>query len=250
MTVMAGSKKNRDGKRAFRRAAIRAALVTMLAAALVVTVAARSSRAQNAAGPGRSDSSQSESGPPALSRSLPSLGDLNRVDTARIENYLNSLRTLSGEFLQVGPDGSLSEGRIWLSRPGRLRFEYSPPTPILVVADGTSLIFQDRELGQIDRVPLGFAPLGVLTDDEVHLENDLEVRSFERAGGPLGLLRVTVVDPDRPKEGSVTLVFSQGPLTLRQWLVRDARDLVTTVTLRNVQTNQPVNPNLFVFHEP
>lgn len=250
MIVMTGSKKNRDGKRMFRRATIRAALVTMLAAALVATVAARSSRAQNAAGPGRSDSGQSESGPPVLSRSLPSLGDLNRADTARIENYLNGLRTLSGEFLQVGPDGSLSEGRIWLSRPGRLRFEYSPPTPILVVADGTSLIFQDRELGQIDRVPLGFAPLGVLTDDEVHLEDDLEVRSFERAGGPLGLLRVTVVDPDRPKEGSVTLVFSQGPLTLRQWLVRDARGLMTTVTLRNVQTNQPVNPNLFVFQEP
>jgi outer membrane lipoprotein-sorting protein len=182
--------------------------------------------------------------PPLPSLALPSLGDLNRADTARIETYLNSLRTLSGEFLQVGPDGSLAEGRIWLSRPGRLRFEYAPPTPILVVADGTSLIFHDKELGQVDRVPLGFAPLGVLTDDEVHLEGDLEVLAIERAGG---LLRITLVDEDRPKEGSVTLVFGQSPLNLRQWQVRDARGLITTVTLRNVETNQPVNPSLFVF---
>ena len=175
------------------------------------------------------------------------LTDQDRADVARIEAYLNGFHTMSGRFLQVGPDGLSSEGKVWLSRPGRMRFEYDPPVPILVVGDGTFVIFHDKELGQIDRIPLGATPLAFILRDEVKLSGGLSVDKVERQRG---VLRVTLFDTARPKEGRLTLTFSDGPLTLRQWQVIDAQGKATNITLNDVALNETLPGRLFVFIDP
>lgn len=190
---------------------------------------------------------KTDAGPAFAQQSENAAPEISLTELGRIEAYLNSTRTLSGDFTQVGPDGAVTEGRVWLDRPGRLRFEYTPPTPILVVADGSTLYFLDRELGQVDRIPIGFTPLGVLTDDQVDLEDGVKIRKLERKGG---LVHLVVADADRPYEGELTLIFDQAPINLRQWLVQDSQGLITSVTLRNMVANKPLNPLLFVFQEP
>ena len=180
---------------------------------------------------------------PALA--APSAADL--ADIARVEEYLNSVTSLKAKFLQVGPDGALSEGQVWLRRPGRLRFEYSAPTPVLVVADGLFLVFADTELGQVDRIPLASTPIAVLVDEPVRLSGAVIVSAVER---DLGLLRVTLHDKARPREGRITLVFADGPLELRQWQVIDARDQITSVSLSEVETNLALESGLFVVADP
>lgn len=173
------------------------------------------------------------------------LTDRDKADIARVEAYMNGVRTMNGRFLQIAPDGQSTEGRFWLSRPGRLRFEYDAPVPVLVVGDGTFLIFHDRELNQTDRVPIGSTPIGVLVRDEVKLSGDLTVESVERQ---TGILRVTVFDTARPREGKLTMSFDDGPqLALRQWRVLDARGQSTNVTLSAIEVNQPLAGRLFVF---
>jgi outer membrane lipoprotein-sorting protein len=175
------------------------------------------------------------------------LNEADRADLARAEAYLNDMKTISGKFVQVAPDGSLSEGRMWLSRPGRLRFEYAPPTPILVVADGIFIVYHDMELGQVDRVPIDATPLSVLLSEKVKLSDEVTVRAVQR--GP-GTLRIALYATKRPEDGEIVLVFGDKPLQLRQWQIVDARGGTTTVTLSQLEFNQPLVNRLFVFTDP
>ena len=186
------------------------------------------------------------SGLAATATALPPLSDQDKADVARVEAYLNSFKTMTGNFLQVAPDGSLSDGKLYLRRPGRLRFEYAPPSPVLVVADGVWVIFHDKQLGQTDRVPLGSTPLATLVQDDIKLNGRVRVRGVQRSPGAL---RITMFDSDKPEEGRLVLVFSDKPLELRQWQVTDAQAQITTLTISNVELNQPLSANLFAFGE-
>jgi outer membrane lipoprotein-sorting protein len=180
------------------------------------------------------------------------LSDQDKADIARVENYVNGITTITGRFLQAAPDGSVSDGRMWLSRPGKLRFEYNPPPELLVVADGIFIIVYDRELSQVDRVPIATTPIAALVNQPFRLSGDVTVTSVKRAPG---LLRLTLTAAGPAKEnlgehGELTLVFTDGPLVLRQWEVTDARGGVTKVSLSELEFNQPLLNRLFVFIDP
>ena len=166
---------------------------------------------------------------------------------AAVERYFNGIATLKADFVQIGPDGGLAEGVLHLRRPGRLRVEYAPPVPVLIVGDGLLLHYHDKELGQINDWFIYDTPLGALTREVVRFGEDLVVTAFaERAGH----VEVTVVQSGDSGAGSLTLIFGTDPLVLRQWRVTDAQGLVTTVALRGLETNIALRPRLFVFDDP
>ncbi len=168
-------------------------------------------------------------------------------DLARISNYLNGVTTLEGNFVQIGHDGELSEGLFYMRRPGRIRFEYQPPNPTLVVADGVWVGVYDKRLNSLDRVPLKSTPLYILLRKRVDLRKEGAIRSIERSPG---LMRVTAIDPDEPDQGSITMVFAENPLELRQWIVIDPQGLTTTVALSEMRSNVTLDPNLFFIEDP
>jgi len=165
----------------------------------------------------------------------------------QVESYLNSIKTLSARFLQVDSDGNVTKGRFYLRRPGRLRFEYDDPSPLLIVADGIWLILHDRELGQVSRYPLFETPLGALVDEPVNLREKVEVVRVEQA---LGVLRIMVVDRANPDDGWIDITFTEPPLILRQWKVRDAQGSTIELSLTDIRVNQNLDPNLFFFEDP
>jgi outer membrane lipoprotein-sorting protein len=173
--------------------------------------------------------------------------DRDRADLARIEAYLNSIVSLKARFLQVAPNGATSEGQAWLNRPGRLRFQYDPPSPLLLVAGHGLVVFHDAQLNQTSNIPLSRTPLGILLADHVALSGDVTVTGIQRLPGQIG---VTLVRTANPTEGSLTLFFSENPLTLRQWSVLDAQRHETRVTLYNVELGGKFDPKLFEYVDP
>lgn len=166
---------------------------------------------------------------------------------ARIETYLNGLRSLKAKFIQIAPDGGLASGTAWLSRPGRMRFEYFPPTPFLLVAGNGLLVFHDGKLNQTTNILLGQTPLGILLADNVKLSGDLTVLGLRREPG---MLEVRVTRTASPGDGSLSLVFADAPLALRQWTVLDAQRHETRVTLSNVELGGNFDSKLFQFVDP
>lgn len=175
------------------------------------------------------------------------LSERDRADLARVEAYLNAMTTLRARFLQIAQTGAAAEGTAWISRPGRMRFEYDPPEPLLLVADAGQFLMYDRELRAPTTVPVGSTPLGILLRREVRLSGDVTVTAVERTGG---FLRVTLFRTSEPAEGRLTLVFKPDPLELRQWAVVDPQRRETRVSLSRIETGMRLPAGLFQFNDP
>jgi outer membrane lipoprotein-sorting protein len=175
------------------------------------------------------------------------LSDQDRADVARVENYLNEIRTLSARFMQVSDTGGTAEGKLFLSRPGKLRLEYDPPVPILMVANSGFLIHYDKQLKAVTHLPIDSTPAGLLVRERIVLSGDVTVSAVER--GP-GSLRVSLLQSKDPQAGKITLVFGERPFALSNWQVVDAQGNVTRVALLEPRVGVPLDPALFRFTDP
>jgi outer membrane lipoprotein-sorting protein len=182
---------------------------------------------------------------PALVPLAPTAQD--RADIARVEAYLGSLHSLKARFLQLDAVGRTSEGTAWISRPGRMRFQYDPPSPFLLVANHGEVIFQDKQLKQVSRLPLSSTPLGILLASNVHLSGKVTVTGIIRQPGQL---QVSMIRTGSPGDGTLTLIFADNPLALRQWSVVDAQQNETRVSLFDVERGGSFDPKLFEFIDP
>ena len=160
------------------------------------------------------------------------------------ERYLNRIKTMRARFVQVASNGSYAEGLVTVRRPGRMRFEYDPPHPVLLIADGVNLLYYDKELKQATFIPLWETPLWFLLRNKVELSGDVRVTDVARADGAL---RMTLREGDDSENGAVTLVFSDRPFALRKWEVTDAQGISTTVSLLNPDFDVAVKDEVFEY---
>lgn len=171
----------------------------------------------------------------------------DRAAVQQVEAYLNTLRTLRARFLQVAQNGASAQGTALISRPGRMRFDYDPPEPLLLVASGGQLLLYDRELRQPSAVPASSTPLGLLLTPEIRLSGNITVVGTDRTGG---FLRIGLHRTGARAEGVLTLAFAEQPMELRQWAVLDAQARETRVTLYEIETGIPLDNRLFDFNDP
>ncbi len=164
-----------------------------------------------------------------------------------IQGYLNDLTTVSGRFIQSNADGSYVEGDFFMERPGRMRFEYDDPVPFLLVADGSDFIYVDRKLEQVTYLPLSQTPAYFLLREQFSFDDGLTLTGFRHEAG---LYRLEVIQEDEPDSGSITLTFTDRPLSLRQWTVLDAQGAATRVTLVQPRFGVPLQRDLFRFVNP
>lgn len=166
----------------------------------------------------------------------------DQADLHRLETYLDGVKTLKAQFEQTNQDGSLADGTVYLSRPGRMRFEYAPPAQILIVSNGDYVAVDDLDLKQVQFYPVDATPVWFLLRESIKLSGDVTVSRVER--GPK-TLRVTCVQTKDANAGSITLVFSDDPLSLRQWTVVDAQGHSTSVALVDPELGGTFDPALF-----
>lgn len=175
------------------------------------------------------------------------LSERDRADVARAEAYLDSIRTLSARFVQVGPDGSVAEGTFELARPGRLRLDYDAPNPNLLVSDGRAFVHVDRHLRTIAYLPVDSTPAALFVRETIRLSGDVSAVAVER--GP-AVLRVTLVQAKDPSTGRLVLAFGERPFALANWAFVDAQGLTTRVTLVDAREGGTVDPARFVIEDP
>jgi outer membrane lipoprotein-sorting protein len=161
----------------------------------------------------------------------------------KAEAYLNNITTMKARFLQVNPDGSSVEGDVYVSRPGRMRLVYDPPTPMLLVADGAFLIYVDTEMKDVSHISLDDTPAGLLLKDNLSFTDPGVKLGGVKLGA--GTVEVTASMTKDPSSGKLTLVFSEAPFELRQWRVVDAQNKEVSVTLFQAQSGVKLDRDLF-----
>ena len=164
-----------------------------------------------------------------------------------INDYINSISTVRARFEQTAPDGSSAQGLLSMSRPGRLRFEYDDPTPIVIISDGTTIAIEDRELETVDRAPLRSTPLWWLLKSDVDLASDSDIVDIQNE---FGRIYLTLEDSDGEMEGQIIFVFSETDFALIEWYVTDALGQNTHIILLDSEENVRLNPRLFVIRDP
>jgi outer membrane lipoprotein-sorting protein len=161
----------------------------------------------------------------------------------RLSAYLSSIQTLVGDFVQVGPDGARTKGTFYLQKPGRVRFEYDPPSPIDIIADGESVAVRDRTLATQDIYPLSQTPLRFLLSQRINLLKDTNVVGVYADN----VFATVVIEETQPLIGTnrLMLMFDAKDLQLKQWTVTDPQGFDTTVAVSNLDTTKRPDPSMF-----
>jgi outer membrane lipoprotein-sorting protein len=180
---------------------------------------------------------------PAPIPPAPVFDTTQRAMLEKVNNYFNSVTTLAGKFVQVGPDGSKTEGQFYMQKPGKIRFEYDPPSPIELISDGDTVAVRDRKLATQDIYPLSQTPLKFLLSDKLDLMKDASV-----AGIYQDELFVTVVIEDKNVIAGthrLMIMFSKKDMQLKQWTVTDPQGYDTTVAVSDLDPGKRLDPKLF-----
>jgi outer membrane lipoprotein-sorting protein len=166
-----------------------------------------------------------------------------RAIIKRVDDYLSTTDILSGNFVQVGPDGRRSQGEFYIQKPGKVRFEYDPPSPISIVADGQTVVVRDNKLDTQDVYPLSQTPLRFLLSDKVDLMKDTNLVAVYADD-----VFVTVVVEEKTGivgTSRLMIMFSAKDMQLKQWTVTDPQGFDTTVAVYNLDTTDKPDPNMF-----
>lgn len=170
------------------------------------------------------------------------LSPQDQADLKRVQEYLNSIKTLQSRFQQYTQDGGVSSGTIYLQRPGKMRIVYDEPVPILIVATADTVYYYDKRLEQLSQIGIKDTPAWFLLRPEIKLTGDVTVTGLQRSPG---VLRIAMSETKQADLGSLTLVLSDKPLELKQWTVVDAQQRPITVTLEDPRYGVQLSPLLF-----
>ncbi|MFN3826522.1 MAG: LolA family protein [Micavibrio sp.] len=179
--------------------------------------------------------------------SLPAYAQSQSPEIAKAEAYLQNLKTAKARFLQTALDGSQAIGTFYLSRPGKLRFEYDPPIKDFVVADGFFIYFYDSQLQEQSNAPIGQTMADFLLRSDLKLSGDISVTEIKEGGD---LIQISLAQTSDPAAGTLTLGFTPEPFALKKWRVTDATGSITEVELFQLQTGVNLPSSLFVYSNP
>lgn len=172
----------------------------------------------------------------------------NKEHILRLEGYLNSIQTFVASFIQAAPDGSLSEGTFFMKRPGKVRWQYDPPVPIIIVGQGGAITYYDYELEQISYVDVDSDIVNFLMRENISFfQENIEISDFSRKDG---LLKVTLGQVGQPEEGYLTMVFTESPIELTQMALTTNESEPTIITFKNQRHGVKLDKKLFYIPKP
>ncbi|PZU51863.1 MAG: outer membrane lipoprotein carrier protein LolA [Brevundimonas sp.] len=183
---------------------------------------------------------------PAQAQSNLSAADRQVVQ--RAQAYLQGLTSAQGTFVETGPNGQRRQGRFYLQRPGKMRFEYTDPAGLLVVSDGYNVKRYDPRLNNFQQVPLGRTPLSTFLAREVRLDQGVRIDRVTRMDS--GAFAITARDSGRPNDGQVILAFAGDPMRLHEWTITDAQGSRTRTQLTSLQPASGLASSLFQLRDP
>jgi len=166
-----------------------------------------------------------------------------KAQAARVSADLSALQTLVGNCVHGGPDGIRTKGEFYIQKPGKVRFEYAAPSPIAIIADGSSVAVRDRKLATQDIYPLSQTPLRYLRSDRIDLLTDTNVVSVTAAD----VFVSVTIEEKQALIGTSRLMMMVGAkdFQLKQWTVTDPQGYDTTVAVSHLESGKRMDPNLF-----
>ena len=164
---------------------------------------------------------------------------------SKIENFFINLHTLEADFIQVSPSGVVSNGKLFLDLPGKLRLDYIKPNNLLITCKGFWIVVQDRNLKSTNNIPLSQTPFSILLDKKIDFNNKKFIFNFNQK---LRVISVKIKIAENEEIGELIMEFSEEPLMLKKWIIKDIVGDETTVLIQNAKFNRDL-PFILFFPE-
>lgn len=184
---------------------------------------------------------------PAAAQAGPALDAADQATVARAEAAINRVRNIQSRFIQTSSNGEIAQGTLYVSRPGNLRIDYAPPSPLQIYADASWLIYLDYELEESSQVPVEATPAAFLVRDRLKLSGDLTVTGIRRKAGRIWL---DIVRTEEPDAGALRIGLDSASLSLLGWVIVDSQGIETRITLIEPTFNRPIDRRVFVYSPP
>jgi len=168
----------------------------------------------------------------------------------QLENFFKNLATLEADFIQVGPSGNVSNGKIYLDLPGKLRIDYKNPNNLLITSKGFWIVIQDRETKTTNNIPVKSSPFSILLENKLIFKNE-NFKIEQSLSSGIITLKIKSQNEDIPE--SLIMEFSEKPFSLKKWIISDSFGEKTTVLIQNAKYNNNLSYLLFFpidFPEP
>lgn len=168
-------------------------------------------------------------------------------DIKTIENYLNNIKTLSASFVQTASNGNTTEGKIYISKPNKIRMEYEDPVNVDIIGDGHFVVYNDKELEQVTHIDYDDIPATLILANDIKINSkDIKLVDFYKDSGTTeAVLEYQIKGESHP----ITLVFNNAPFALKQWRLTDPQGIEITVSLYNIHEDEPLSESLFKYKE-
>ena len=176
--------------------------------------------------------------------------DQKNLLESKVERFFNNLKTMEGEFIQVSPSGIISNGKIFIDLPGKIRLDYFKPNNLLITCKGFWLVIQDRKLQSSNNIPIKQTPFGIFLEKEINFKNKKIILNLEQK---LGIITLKIQLTENVQAGQLTLEFSEKPFMLKKWIIKDMIGEETTVLIQNTKFGHKLPYILFFpddFPEP
>ncbi len=172
------------------------------------------------------------------------LAENYKSDLQQVENYLNNIKNLSAKFIQESAEGNLVEGKFLLSRPGKMRIEYSAQPKVIIVVNGAVLSYFDVELDEISRLSTNTTPASFLTRENISFgAKDVEITNVKKTADQI---KISVMKKNRKEAGEFSLIFSTNPLRFDKMEVKNDLDQTIRVTLSDIDFISQISDKMFV----
>ena len=169
------------------------------------------------------------------------------ADIQKVENYLNGIKNLQADFVQMASNGGTADGKIYIAKPNKIRMEYNDPTSVLIVGDGNFIVYNDKELDQVTHIDYDDIPASLILATDIKIDGKkIKVTDFYKDSGST---QITLEYTEKGDIGPITLVFSNEPFELKQWKIIDPQSVEITVSLYNAERDMPLAYSLFKFRK-
>jgi len=170
--------------------------------------------------------------------------------SSQIENFFKNLSTLEADFIQVSPSGNVSNGKIYLDLPGKLRIDYKKPNNLLITSKGFWIVIQDRQSQTTNNIPVKSSPFSILLENKLIFKNENYKTEY---GLSSGIITLKIKSQKKDRQENLIIEFSEKPLSLKKWIISDSFGEKTTVLIQNAKYNDNLSHLLFFpidFPEP
>lgn len=165
----------------------------------------------------------------------------------KIESYLNNIKSLQADFVQMSSNGGTAEGRLFIEKPNKIRMEYAEPTNVLIVGDGNYIVYNDTDLDQVTHIDYDDIPATLILANDIKIDGKkIKVSDFYQDSGST---QITLDYVNKGDIGPITLVFSNNPMELKQWKIVDPQSVEVTVSIYDTKKDAALDNSLFKFKD-